>query len=106
MGFYGSPYDYIINCYLMRSRALLITPLHVTVVVSFWGHFGIESSVVCTLHTEHRSSGPKSMCVSHEHLCISTSESVYMGTLYYSFKFNTAFLSLLLALHVWVVQQN
>ena len=75
---------------------------------------GTVSSVVCNLHTECRPSGsgsPKSMYLtySHKHLYIdiSTSESMYIDTLYlYSFKFNTALLPPLLAMHVWVVQQN
>ena len=100
------------NCYLTQSRTPLITPLHITVVASFnllWGQFGNKSSVFCNLHTERRilwkweSQEHVSMCVSHKHLYITTSESMYMGTLY---KFNTALLPLLLALHVWVVQQN
>ena len=102
------------NCYLTRLCIPLITFLHVTVVVSFnllWGQFGNKSSVFCSFHTECRLSGsgsPKSMCVTHKHqiLYISMSESMYMCTLYHSFKFNTALLPLLWTLHVWVVQQN
>ena len=114
MGFYGSPvglhHSHSSTCYLTWSRALLTTPLHVTVVVSFnlfWGQFGIRSSVVCNLHTECRPSGsgsPKSVYVSHKY-CISVRVKVCAWANYiYPFKFNTALLPPLLAMHVWVVQ--
>ena len=103
------------TCYLTWSRALLITPLHVTVVVSFnllWGQFGIKSSVVCNLHTERKpfgSGSPKSVCliVLATSICISVRVKVCTWADYlYTFKFNTALLPPLLAVHVSVVQQN
>ena len=60
----------------------------------------VQFSVLCTLNAD-----PLEV-VGHKHLYIITSGSIYMCTLYHSFKRNTALLPLLLALYVWVVQQN